>query len=1014
METKHCQTAHRHSAKSRITGNTLLVNDSPDRFLVIEGAPIEKLPALVKELKEKIAVAKSAGRVNRQLENSLLAFGSVTDVVGLMWAIDATIESAMEFEGRIAGQKMLAITWLQRLWVEDFLAFPARMPFITKVALFLDPFGLGKHHSWITNLKAASTSPHVSHIPGLAVKFVSTAIGVRELGDLIPEGVCPQIIEDRRQNLSLWVKPLLAMQQAKYDTLATYTVKDWGIARKSRGHDRTYHWVTEKDVSLENWRAMIAEWLCEGRSLALRSYMADRFFAYMIEHPNLPRSVEHYCRRNIRLVPSWSQWAGLQGWAEGSAHHYTNYLADFIDWFLRRYLTADDDHGRPVASPDHYNPITRFTGQAKSSESHRDALPLRYIHELIRIIQADDFAWPKTISTDYFMWHDPINGTFVKTWSPVRAVAILLKLHLPLRTFQVRMLDSGESDVEVFSLDAWVENRSKKSSGKKPVRRGFLRKMLDTSTGRHFTGLYVNTNKTADIYRDPKDSGYEIPWQHEEVIRLVRELLEWQKQFNPIESPMSWASIHDKTVLRSHSAEILRQRGEVCFLFRDPTGAFRSEPVVDSKLQAFWAMLMRELENRVAARGETLPDGSPIRFVKYYSRNEGLLPAALFDLHSLRVSLITAYAIEGGVPIQVLSKCVAGHATVLMTLYYTKPGPAYVSEQLIKAQEKLQRQEQGNFVRFLQDAAIRGSSPLVITNDTSALSALDHNEPSGWVVGDLGICPVGMGRCDVGGPARSNATKTKSYLPVPGGAKNCVRCRFFVTGPAFLGGLVSKFNATGVLLTEASERLRKLEGQICAIEDEEDHQNSKEDLGRLYARRDSILDDVDSIAHNWHATYALIERSKAALRTSTPEKGLNLVLSGSMGDLETALSESTDFDLYNSVCQSATVYPQDGATLANLRRGRLLDAMLSQSGRRPVFASLSEDEALAVGNEFVNLLVARVGHADANALIEGRRMLEAAGVTADIDQFLEGHRLPVFGRHFEASPNSLVAVSLEE
>lgn len=101
METKHCQMAHWHSAKSRITGNTLVVNDSPDRFLVIEGAPIEKLPALVKELKEKIAVAKSAGKVNRKLENSLLAFGSVVDVVGLMWAIDATIESAMEFEGKI-------------------------------------------------------------------------------------------------------------------------------------------------------------------------------------------------------------------------------------------------------------------------------------------------------------------------------------------------------------------------------------------------------------------------------------------------------------------------------------------------------------------------------------------------------------------------------------------------------------------------------------------------------------------------------------------------------------------------------------------------------------------------------------------------------------------------------------------------------------------------------------------------------------------------------------------------
>jgi hypothetical protein len=31
-------------------------------------------------------------------------------------------------------------------------------------------------------------------------------------------------------------------------------------------------------------------------------------------------------------------------------------------------------------------------------------------------------------------------------WSPVRWVALLAKLILPLRTLQVRMLDSGEAD----------------------------------------------------------------------------------------------------------------------------------------------------------------------------------------------------------------------------------------------------------------------------------------------------------------------------------------------------------------------------------------------------------------------------------------------------------------------------------------------------------------------------------------------------------------------------------------
>ena len=36
--------------------------------------------------------------------------------------------------------------------------------------------------------------------------------------------------------------------------------------------------------------------------------------------------------------------------------------------------------------------------------------------------------------------------TIYEMWSPVRWVALLIKLQLPLRTFQVRMLDSGEAD----------------------------------------------------------------------------------------------------------------------------------------------------------------------------------------------------------------------------------------------------------------------------------------------------------------------------------------------------------------------------------------------------------------------------------------------------------------------------------------------------------------------------------------------------------------------------------------
>lgn len=240
-------------------------------------------------------------------------------------------------------------------------------------------------------------------------------------------------------------------------------------------------------------------------------------------------------------------------------------------------------------------------------------MPLRYIHELIRIIEDDDFAWSRSLaSSEYFMRHDSASGEFVRTWSPVRSVAMLLKLHLPLRTFQVRMLDSGEGDTEQFDGAEWRRNIGPLApKGKARIRRGFLRNMVDTTSGTTFTGFYVNANKTADIFRNSKDLGYEVPWEHKEAIRLALYLGDWQQRFNPIQRPTQWDEIHDKTVLRSNSQEMLRKRGEVCFLFRDPKGTHPCEPVVDSRMQSYWTMLLTELERRVAARQETLADGSP-------------------------------------------------------------------------------------------------------------------------------------------------------------------------------------------------------------------------------------------------------------------------------------------------------------------------------------------------------------------------------------------------------------------
>ena len=179
-----------------------------------------------------------------------------------------------------------------------------------------------------------------------------------------------------------------------------------------------------------------------------------------------------------------------------------------------------------------------------------------------------------------------------------------------------------------------------------------------------------------------------------------------------------------------------------------------------------------------------------------------------------------------------------------MTLYYVKLGAAQITEALAEAQKKIGLQEQRNFVRFLQSTEHKSLTRLVASNDAAGITALHENTPGSWVIGDKGICPVGGTLCDKGGPKLSTNPLISDYAPTPGGPRNCVRCRFFITGPAFLGGLVVHFNATGVRLLAAAERFRAEEAAIRTLEDEVARTDDS-------TRRSSLMADLQA-AHDHH------------------------------------------------------------------------------------------------------------------------------------------------------------------
>lgn len=110
-----------------------------------------------------------------------------------------------------------------------------------------------------------------------------------------------------------------------------------------------------------------------------------------------------------------------------------------------------------------------------------------------------------------------------------------------------------------------------------------------------------------------------------------------------------------------------------------------------------------------------------------------------YPLYSLRVSLITAYALEGGVPMPILSNATAGHARLIMTLYYTKAGISYVTDTMNQAEKSILENDKEAFDRFIRDAKYEQLETSVAANDPIAYQAvIYHYNTIGYNMGETG------------------------------------------------------------------------------------------------------------------------------------------------------------------------------------------------------------------------------------------------------------------------------------
>ncbi|WP_255991687.1 gamma-mobile-trio integrase GmtZ [Chitinolyticbacter albus] len=782
------------------------------------------------------------------------------------------------------------------------------------------------------------------------------------------------------------------------------------IKQHGKISDLSFAHVLQFDPKLEDWRSLAAEWLQDQKSaVALRRNSLDRFLIHYIHHQNLERNFGRFLLRETEK-PDFAQvlvGAKQQGTQTLQAADvgFCNCAADFLDWVLATKL-GDPDTGEWDRSRFH-NPIQRRTnsGLVTNTQSNKAALSIRYIRELRGMLAEGlhfgDWAWAqqaieeKNYGGDWFVVdpklinaNDPdcvarqraatrteiqIKGYPAEVWelwSPARAVALYIKLQLPLRTSQVRMLDSGEADtwryIHAPGGGGFVLNHGPLATGgeKRPYQRGVFHR----SANEKEAGFYINTNKTADINKAENEKGYVIPWANDEVLYWLEKLRNWQERYNPIAVPTPWTALKTRHFgTTPPHPEVLAQRGAACFLFRGPTDSEGDKPLTHMALQPIWYKLLARLEQHCADRGETLDDGTPLRFV-----NPDSDTVTAFPLHALRVSLISYFILDLKLPIAVVSKMIAGHANIIMTLYYTKFGKAYMREVLSEAEKNELEAEQTNHRRFLQDATFEQvSQRLAYVSDDAVRTAIaNKGAVAAFVFDDKGICPNGATLCDVGGEKVNDSKKEPVYAPVPGfpQERNCVCCRFFLTGPAFLPGLIAHFNTVSEKTHRQSERYSTLQDKLTFLEDQQreaERENQPflrlRELDQLnkYVEAEALI--LNKYINDLQATHHLVQRSIQIARDKNTD-GVKLVAKGSMTDLEVGFIESQSvLHQLEVVCENAVIYPDIDAGFATIRRTQILDAMLRYNGMDPVLMYLDQEEQLLVGNAVMQLIQARTG-----------------------------------------------------
>lgn len=869
------------------------------------------------------------------------------------------------------------------------------------------------------------------------------------------EGVVTAVLGPRATQLSVDDELVLAKAYASGQTRASIAA-EWGIseARAKAIYDSHVERKLveprlvinmEDDKNLERigrlypeyeaWRTYaIAYYKVVKGNFAIVVTAVHRFFDYLATNRLPTNPADFFLRSNRSMIPSFFE--ALKK-SDHSAS-INNALCDFLDWVLLQDEFVDiDEDDVPQTLPMFRNPLSEVRRSdhkvRRNSESNKRVMPYFMVHDLRRrIIQGPKFVdWKfaqslngkETLSGDkecrewFEVTPDRIDpsdpdcvsrvrtkadgSTVLEMWSPVRIVALILKLQTTARLGQIRMLDSGEADAKSYVDGNFVENKNPMAflMGQKTRNQGAIREGEDG-----VAILYFNTNKTSDIGKEGPEKGQECCWPHLDDYRddpywLIAKLARWQRKYNPINRPIKWADVPSTRRLRGKSERVCSTYPDTCFLFRTPEfEGMEAFPVAYSGCFKAWQNLMQAYEQLLAEEGKTHEDGSPIELTQN--------GRALMTPHGLRVSLITHLIVDAGMSLDMMVRIV-GHASFLMTLYYVKPGLVRIREALKSATRVLEQAKDHTLLRDLRTMKLESLRDRVVSNAQDIADVIPEDvslrNALGWLEMVDGICLAGgntgpvagdyhIPGCHNGGQPVGPSSKFVNG-PTSGGVRNCCRCRWKCTGKKHLVALQATYNNKNFHRSKASEEAIETEKQRFALLEVKAQAEVEgrlfvqvEELQQAERRHLSAMHRMESLAADMIVIHRTIEKVLAL----PDEPGTLSLVSGADAKTLEAMVENVDSQtlVLTEVCEDIELFPDLDAGTAVFELSRLLDVAFEMEGQPLKIAHLSNEEQLAYVNAVMRELEHRANPDDprsgrkivAQAIDRGDSLAEVLGV----------------------------------